>query len=324
MARTGNEGRDEGHENNRPRLALIENAILIAGPTASGKSALALHWARHENSVVVNTDSMQVYSVLRVLTARPGAEELAVAPHFLYGHVDPRAAYSTGDWLRDVERLWKKGAFAGRRVIFVGGTGLYFRALLGGLSAMPAIPPDIRRRWRDRLSQVGAEALHRELCTRDPAAAETIRPADGHRIARALEIIEASGQSILCWQGTPGDPLVNSGSARKIVITPERGQLRECIDRRFDRMVAEGALDEAGQLMKLAPDPSRPAVKAIGVRELQAFLAGETTLEQAVERARAASRQYAKRQTTWFRHQLGADWERVVPSADAFHTFSVP
>jgi tRNA dimethylallyltransferase len=267
--------------------------------------------------VIVNADSMQVYSVLRVLTARPSAEDLAKAPHFLYGHVDPRDTYSTGEWLRDAERLWKEGVFAGRRVIFVGGTGLYFRALLGGLSAMPAIPPEVRERWRERLSQEGAGALHRVLHERDAKAAVMIRPADGQRIVRALEIIETSGRSILDWRQAPGDPLVNSGSARKIVIAPERGLLRRRIDRRFDRMIAEGALQEVEALTRIAPDPGRPAMKAIGVRLLQAFLAGRMTQEQAVEQAKAASRQYAKRQATWFRHQLGMDWEKVASAGDA-------
>jgi len=301
-------------------MALIENAILIAGPTASGKSALALDWARREGGVIVNADSMQVYSVLRVLTARPSAEDLAKAPHFLYGHVDPREPYSTGEWLRDVERLWKEGAFAGRPIVFVGGTGLYFRALLGGLSAMPAIPSEIRERWRERLSREGAETLHRVLRERDAKAAEMIRPADGQRIVRALEIIEASGRSILSWRGTPGEPLVDQESAHKIVIEPERGLLRKRVDRRFDGMVADGALQEVAALMALAPDPARPAMKAIGVRELLAFMAGRMTLEQAVEQAKAASRQYAKRQTTWFRHQLGTDWERAASPADATAT----
>jgi len=297
-------------------LALIENAILIAGPTASGKSALALDWARQEGGVVVNADSMQVYSVLRVLTARPGAEELAAAPHFLYGHIDPRDVYSTGDWLRDVTRLAEKGDFTGRRAIFVGGTGLYFRALLGGLSAMPEIPPHIRDHWRRRLSEEGAEALHQVLRERDPDAATAIGSSDGQRVTRALEVLETSGRSILSWQATPAEPLVDPRSARKIVIEPERGALRDRIDQRFDRMVTEGALDEVRALTRLAPDPARPAMKAIGVRELQAFLAGWTALEQAIEQAKAASRQYAKRQATWFRHQLGADWERLAPSPD--------
>ncbi|HVW54875.1 MAG TPA: tRNA (adenosine(37)-N6)-dimethylallyltransferase MiaA [Rhizobiaceae bacterium] len=289
---------------------MIENAILIAGPTASGKSALALDLARREGGIVVNADSMQVYSVLRVLTARPGAEELATAPHLLYGHVDPRDAYSTGDWLRDVTYLAEEGAFEGRRAIFVGGTGLYFRALLGGLSAMPAIPADIRAYWRARLSEEGAEALHRVLRERDADAATAIGPSDGQRVLRALEVLEASGRSILSWQAEPAKPLVDPRSARKIVIEPERGLLRKRIDQRFDGMVAGGALEEVETLMRLAPDPARPAMKAIGVRELEAFLAGRTTLEQAIEQAKAASRQYAKRQTTWFRHQLEKGWER--------------
>jgi tRNA dimethylallyltransferase len=291
-------------------VALIENAILIAGPTASGKSALALDWARRDRGVVVNADSMQVYSLLRVLTARPGTEELAAAPHLLYGHIDPRDAYSTGDWLRDVTFLSEEGAFSGRRTIFVGGTGLYFKALLGGLSAMPEIPQDVRNYWRGRLSEEGAEALHRVLRERDPEAAASLGSMDGQRITRALEVLEASGRSILSWQAAPAEPLVDPRSARKIVIEPERRLLRRNIDQRFDNMIAEGALEEVEALTRLSPDPVRPAMKAIGVRELQAFLAGQTTLEQAIDQAKAASRQYAKRQSTWFRHQLGADWER--------------
>ena len=299
---------------------MIKNAILIAGPTASGKSALALDWVRRDCGVIINADSMQVYSVLRVLTARPGAEELAAASHLLYGHVDPREAYSTGDWLRDVGRLAGNGAFVGRRAIFVGGTGLYFRALLGGLSAMPEIPSEVRERWRERLQEEGVEALHRVLRERDADAAAAIGSADGQRIIRALEVMDASGRSILSWQATPAQPLVDPRSARKIVIESERGLLRKRIDERFDRMIAEGALDEVETLTRLAPDPARPAMKAIGVRELQAFLAGRTMLEQAVEQAKAASRQYAKRQMTWFRHQLDENWERLAPSGNRVGT----
>lgn len=293
---------------------MIENAILIAGPTASGKSALALDLARREDGVIVNADSMQVYSVLEVITARPGPMERAAAPHLLYGHVDPREPYSTGDWLRDVQRLAGNGSVAGKRIIFVGGTGLYFRALLGGLSAMPQIPGAVREEWRRQLSDIGPQGLHDLLRERDPDAAARIGASDGQRILRALEVLESSGRSILSWQGQFAAPTVDPSTALKIVIEPEREMLRKRIDERFDRMIEEGALEEVKRLMALTPDPSRPAAKAIGVRELQDFLAGRTSLDKAVERAKAASRQYAKRQMTWFRHQLGPDWQRKTPS----------
>jgi tRNA dimethylallyltransferase len=292
---------------------LIENAILIAGPTASGKSALAIELAQREKGVIVNADSMQVYSVLKVITARPGAEERAMAPHLLYGHVDPRDAYSTGDWLRDVRHLAENGDLAGRRAIFVGGTGLYFRALLGGLSAMPAIPTAIREDLRRHLSGVGPQGLHALLSQRDPDAAARIGTSDGQRILRALEVLETSGRSILFWQGKSGEPMVDSSTAWKIVVEPEREMLRKRIEERFDRMLDAGALEEVKRLTALALDPSRPAAKAIGVRELQDFLSGRTSIDEAVKRAKAASRQYAKRQMTWFRHQLGPDWQRKKP-----------
>lgn len=292
----------------------VKDAILIAGPTASGKSALALEIAERTGGVIVNTDSMQGYSILDVLTARPGSEDLARAPHFLYGHVHPSIPYSTGAWQRDVVELIEKKALAGRRPIFVGGTGLYFRALAEGISDMPEIPSHIRERWRHELVERGAPRLHRELMLRDSAMAMQLRPNDGQRIARALEVLDASGRSILTWQGQRGAPLIDRDSARCFVIDPDREILRERINRRFDTMIEHGALEEVRQILALDLDPALPAMKAIGVRELQAVLDGEMDTGTAMERAKIATRQYAKRQSTWFRNQFGAEWQRLLPN----------
>jgi tRNA dimethylallyltransferase len=290
----------------------VKNAILIAGPTASGKSALALDLAGRTGGVIVNTDSRQGYAVLDVLTARPGRAELARAPHFLYGHVHPSTAYSAGAWLRDVTRLIEDGALAERPAIFVGGTGLYFRALAEGISDMPDIPRPIRERWRGALREQGSEQLHRILVGRDPAAAAALRPGDGQRIARALEVLEASGRSITAWRQERGRPLIDRGSAHFFVIEPDRAELVARIDARFDAMIGHGALDEVGRLLALDLDPALPAMKAIGVRELAAAMAGELAFSEAIERAKIATRQYAKRQATWFRHQFGEEWQRLA------------
>jgi len=295
----------------------IRNAILIAGPTASGKSRLALHLAEGLGGTVVNADSMQVYSILDVLTARPEAADCARAPHMLYGHVHPSVAYSTGAWLRDVVALAGNGTFSNSRPIFVGGTGLYFRGLEEGISTMPDIPADIRARWRDAQAKRSPEALHAILTRDDPRTAATLKPGDSQRIVRALEVLEASGRSILDWQAMKGRPLIDTASARFLVIEPDRAELVARIDRRFDGMLDAGALDEVRALSALDLDPALPAVKAIGYRELRAALAGEQTMSEAIERAKIATRQYAKRQSTWFRNQLGTHWRRIASADDA-------
>ncbi len=303
----------------------MKNAILIAGPTASGKSALALDLAERSGGIIVNTDSMQGYSVLDVLTARPSAAELARVPHFLYGHVHPSVAYSTGAWLRDVTKLIDDGTFSERPdgtfserpVIFVGGTGLYFRALAEGISDMPEIPQSIRDRWRHELKEQGAARLHGILLREDSAVAMQLKPTDSQRIVRALEVLDASGRSIADWQAARGGPLIDRGSARFLVIEPDRAELVERIEARFDRMLDKGALDEVKRLVALGLDPDLPAMKAIGVRELQAAMAGRLSFPEAIERAKIATRQYAKRQATWFRHQLGPEWQRLHQSDGA-------
>lgn len=300
-----------GIENSGKVEGRIKNATLIAGPTASGKSAAALKLAERDGGVIVNADSMQVYGVLNVLTARPSADDLSRVRHFLYGHVSPAVAYSTGNWLRDVSVLADSGLFDEKPPIFVGGTGLYFRALAEGISQMPDIPNDIRDRWRWRLNEEGAPRLHRLLMRVDTEVAMRLKASDGQRIVRALEVLEASGRSILKWQADRGHPTIDPSTARFIVIEPERPLLIERIDARFDRMIESGALDEVREItaMRLAAD--LPAMKAIGVRELAAAIAGEMSFDEAIERAKIATRQYSKRQSTWFRNQFGPEWRRI-------------
>ncbi len=286
-------------------------AILIAGPTASGKSALALRMAKEADGVIINTDSMQVYDVLNLLTARPGPDDLGMVPHFLYGHVSPAIAYSTGRWLADVERLLAGSEIEGRTLVFVGGTGLYFRALLGGLSAMPDIPAEVRSYWRREDAEQGAEKLHAILVQKDPLAASTLRPTDSQRIVRALEVMDASGRSIVEWQKQTGTPLIDPARARKIVIDPDRAWLGERIATRFNAMITSGAIEEVQALLALNLPAELPAMRAIGVREIAEYIAGGLSADEATNLAIIATRQYAKRQMTWFRNQLGNDWDRL-------------
>ncbi|PPJ46189.1 tRNA (adenosine(37)-N6)-dimethylallyltransferase MiaA [Rhizobium sp. KAs_5_22] len=287
------------------------DAILIAGPTASGKSALALELAKRHGGHVINADSMQVYDTLRVLTARPSEAEMEGVPHHLYGHVPAGATYSTGDWLREVAALVTDLKAKGALPVIVGGTGLYFKALTGGLDEMPAIPAEIRTRLRERLIAEGAEALYRKLESRDPAMAVRLGRQDGQRIVRALEVLEATGRSIADFQGRCGPVIVDPQRARKIVKLPDRKLLHERINRRFGRMFDDGAVAEVEALLKLGLSPDMPAMKAIGVSQIAALLRGEMTPDQVVDQASAATRQYAKRQMTWFRNQMDESWERI-------------
>lgn len=287
----------------------MRNTILIAGPTASGKSALALELAEKTGGVIVNADSMQVYDILQVLTARPGRKELAIAPHYLYGHVSPADNYSVAAWLADVKNLLERDELAGRTVIFAGGTGLYFLALQGGISDMPEIPAHVRERWRYKLAEEGAGKLHRALRQTDPEAAEAIKAGDGQRIVRALEVFEATGKPISYWRNRPGTALIDPENTRKIMVLPERGTLAERIERRFDAMISAGAMDEVRKLLSLKLDGTMPAMKAIGVRELGAYMEGHLALDDAISQAKASTRQYAKRQLTWLRNKSDAGWE---------------
>ncbi len=287
------------------------SAVLIAGPTASGKSALALEIAGELGGEIVNADSMQVYGVLDRLTARPSQKEMARVPHHLYGHVSPRTAYSTGLWVEEAARAIAGIRGRGAVPVVVGGTGLYFRALTGGLSDMPAIPADIRESLRARLEQEGIEPLHEELSRLDPEMAGRLRPADRQRIVRALEVVMATGQSIARFQGRPGPQIIDPSKARCLVLDPDRAVLHARINARFARMVAEGAVKEVENLMALGVPAQHPAMKAIGVGPISEYIRGDLILDEAIERSRAATRQYAKRQLTWFRNQLGAEWQRL-------------
>lgn len=294
-----------------------KQAILIAGPTASGKSGLAVELAERHGGVVVNADSMQVYSGLEIVTARPTAADRKRVPHRLYGHVPPDQPYSTGVYIREATTLLASVHSAGRLPIFCGGTGLYLKALLGSLDAMPQVSSANREKWRRRLAEEGASALHRLLMERDPVAAGRIQPADGQRIVRALEVGEAAGMPLSALQTGRAEGLLDEGRCAKIVLAPERGRLREAIARRFDAMIAAGALDEVAAFRTIPGALTGSAAKAIGVAELSAVLDGEMTLDEAVSRAVTRTRQYAKRQETWFRHQFDADWTRLeAPDAD--------
>jgi tRNA dimethylallyltransferase len=289
-------------------------AILIAGPTASGKSALALRLAERIGGAVINADSMQVYGDLAVITARPTAAEQARVPHLLYGHVDAAVNYSVGQYLADAGRALAEVARSQRVAIFAGGTGLYFKALTAGLAAVPPIPADIRAGVRARLAQNGAVALHAELQRRDPLSAARLNPNDRTRVARALEVIAATGRSLTDWQQEGLPALIDTARAVRIFIAPDRAALYGRIDARFATMLAAGALEEVRRLAARQLDPLLPAMKAHGVPWLIRHLAGEIPLDAAADKARQDTRHYAKRQFTWFRHQLG-DWPALAPEA---------
>ncbi len=304
---------DTAHAGGRPA------AILIAGPTASGKSGLATALARRFRGVVVNTDSMQVYGDLRRLSARPSADEEALAPHRLYGHVDGAVNYSAGHFAREAAALLSALRDEGLLPIFVGGTGLYFRALEEGLSELPPVPDAVRAAFRAEAEGRPTEALHADLAIRDPAGAQALRPSDRARIMRALEILAATGRPIADFQGrrTPGPlaglPLV------KLFLAPERETLRAAIDTRFAAMIADGALDEVAALRERRLDPLLPIMRAHGVPGLIAHLDGAIDRTEAIRRGQADTRRYAKRQFTWFRHQMGGDWAWTTPEAALAH-----
>jgi tRNA dimethylallyltransferase len=287
------------------------DVILIAGPTASGKSALALALAEKLNGVIVNADSMQVYRDLRIITARPTAEEEARAPHRLYGHVDAAENYSVGRWCRDVGEVLAETAAQGRVAILVGGTGLYFKALTTGLAAVPPIPADIRAQVRGRIQSEGAPALHAELARLDPATAQRLMVNDRSRISRALEVVLATGRPLSDWHRDGLPSLVDPAKAAKVFITCERAELVRRIETRFAAMLKGGALEEVRALAQRHLNPMLPAMKAHGVPWLIRHLNGEISLAEAAAGAIMDTRRYAKRQLTWFRNQM-KDWPWVA------------
>ncbi len=282
--------------------------LVVAGPTASGKSALALAAGREFDGVVINADSMQIYHELRILTARPTAEDEACVPHRLYGVMPVREICSAGRW-RDLALAEIAAAHgAGRLPILCGGTGLYLKALTEGLSPMPAVPDEVRDHLRRRLRTHGPAALHRELAADDPAAAARIEPGDGQRVLRALEVLAASGRKLSDWQATPAEGPPKDLRFATVLLMPPRDRLYARCDRRLETMVASGALDEVRRLIASGVDTALPALKALGVAELVRHLHGECSLDAAVAAAQQATRRYAKRQMTWFRNQIVADW----------------
>lgn len=285
-------------------------ALLIMGPTASGKSALALALAERLGGEIVNADSMQVYRDFHILTARPSPAEEARAPHHLYGHVDAAELYSTGRWLSDALSALAAIRSRGRLPILVGGTGLYFKALTEGLADIPAAAPDLRAALRARAEREGASALHADLARRDAATAARLEPNDAPRILRALEVLETTGESISALQAQTR-PALAPGEWRGLALTPPREPLYTAIDERFDAMLAAGALEDVRAFAARQLDPALPAMKAHGAPALIAHLRGELSLAEAAEIGKRDTRRYAKRQFTWIAGQM-PDWPRVT------------
>jgi tRNA dimethylallyltransferase len=285
-------------------------AILIAGPTASGKSAVALELATKLGGAIINADSMQVYSDLRILSARPSDEDQVHAPHALYGFIPATHAYSVGQWLGDVQRAITKAVDEGRMPIITGGTGLYFKALLEGLSPIPDIPEDVRQRWRGMIHETSPGDLYNILHERDPEMADKLRPSDTQRVIRALEVLDATGRSLAEWQNEPGKPLILEDQVVRVFVEPPREILYERIDARFDAMLDEGALEEVKLLGDQKLSSELPAMRALGVKSLLSFLKGDIGREEAVENAKTETRRYAKRQLTWSKSNMIA-WKRM-------------
>ena len=278
------------------------DAVLIAGPTASGKSAQALALAEEIGGVVINADSMQVYREAPILTAQPGNADKARVPHLLYGHVSTTDVYSVGSWRADAIKALAEARAMQRIPVFVGGTGLYFMALTDGLADVPPTPPEIRDAARALLDDIGVEALHAKLTDRDPLTASRLRASDPQRVLRAFEVFEATGRPLAEWQSAPAEPVLKDKRIAAFVLDPPRSDLRARIAARFEAMVDQGGLEEAQSLAGL--DPALPAAKLLGLRPLQALAAGTLTRAEALDAAITATRQFAKRQMTWFRHRM--------------------
>jgi tRNA dimethylallyltransferase len=287
-------------------------AILIAGPTAAGKSGLALALAERLGGTVINADSMQVYRELRILTARPSPEDEARAPHALYGFVSGAEAYSAGRYGADVARAIAEARAAGRVPIIVGGTGLYFKVLLEGLSPVPPADPQVRAFWRAQAREHPAPELHALLANRDPETAARLMPTDPQRIVRALEVLESTGRSLASWQREPGTPVLQEHEAVKLLLMPpDRADHGAVIEARFDDMMACGALEEVRALVACGYSTELPIMRATGVAPLAAHLAGSLSFEEAVSVAKTETRQYAKRQRTWLMRNM-ISWKAIV------------
>jgi tRNA dimethylallyltransferase len=278
---------------------------LIAGPTASGKSALAVALAKTlENGIVVNADASQVYADLAILSARPTAEEMDGVPHRLFGHVDAAEAHNAARWAAEARNVIAEAHAAGRVPILVGGTGLYLRTLLHGIAPVPEIDP----RVREAVRALPVAEAHAALAMADPAAATRLNPADTTRVARALEVVRATGRTLADWQQAREGGIADTIALAPLILLPPRDWLRTRCDTRLIQMFEGGAIEEVEALLARHLDPDLPAMRAIGVPQIAAFLRGEISRADALEAAQAATRQYAKRQYTWFRHQPPADW----------------
>jgi tRNA dimethylallyltransferase len=288
----------------------MTRALLLMGPTASGKSALALALAERLGGEIVNADSMQVYGDFRVLTARPSVEEEARAPHHLYGRVDAGELYSTGRWLTEAIAAIETIRARGATPILVGGTGLYFKALTEGLADIPAADPELRAALRERADREGAPALHAELAARDAITAARLEPNDTPRILRALEVLETTGEGISSLQADT-KPAMPRDAWAGLALTPDREALYAAIETRFNTMLAGGALDEVRAFAARKLDPALPAMKAHGAPALMAHLRGEMSLADAADIAKRDTRRYAKRQFTWIAGQM-PDWPRIA------------
>ena len=287
------------------------DAILIAGPTASGKSGFGIELAKKCNGSIINSDSMQVYPILRIITARPSEEDLAKVPHLLYGHASLKNPYSVAQWIIDAKVALNEVLAAGRTPIFVGGTGLYFKALLEGLADIPAIPSEIRQKWRKRAEGCEVSGLYDELQSFDPLAANVLKANDRQRILRALEVKDATGRSIVEYQAENNPGLLEGMRVDKYLLVPERKQLHRRIEARFDLMLAAGAIEEVMALNQLDISQDHPVLKAIGVPQLTNYLQKVVTVDEARNKCMIATRQYAKRQSTWFRNQLDDNWIEI-------------
>jgi tRNA dimethylallyltransferase len=299
----------------------VPRALLIAGPTASGKSAAALALAQRFGATIVNADSMQVYRDLRILTARPTPEEERLAPHRLFGAIDGAVNFSAGRWARAARQAL--GEIAERPVIFAGGTGLYFRALTDGLSDIPPVPEAVRAAVRSKAEGRATAELHDDLQARDPETAARLNASDRQRILRALEVLDSTGRPLASFLGARAAPALAPREWAGIYLAPDRTELGQRIDARFDAMLGQGALDEVAALLERRLDPALPVMRAHGVPHLAAHLERRLTLDEARARSKLDTRHYAKRQFTWARHQLsGFKWvapeEAVTEGAKAF------
>ncbi|MBI1207558.1 MAG: tRNA (adenosine(37)-N6)-dimethylallyltransferase MiaA [Azospirillum sp.] len=278
--------------------------VVVAGPTASGKSGLAVEIAESFDGTVINADALQVYAELEILTARPGATDLGRAPHRLYGMIPAADRFSVARWRAAALAEIAVAHAGGRLPVVVGGTGLYLKALIEGLAEIPGIPAEIRGEAQAAWRNLGCPGFHAELARRDPASALRLEPGDRQRLIRAWEVFAATGRSIVDWQAQPGQGVRPGLAFQVIVLDPPRDRLYAACNGRFQAMIARGGLDEVRALAACGLEPGLPAMKALGVPELHAHLRGETTLDQAIVQAQQATRRYAKRQVTWFRHQL--------------------